>query len=428
MLRATQSALIGLVLARGIAVAQDSPAYSSQSAAAPEARIGLAVPLTLAGEIIRTQRPQAIEPGADPWNSGFRATAYPSLKLGEHWYFYSAIQMNSEPYFYYESYYPERDIEAKVLQAFVGYRWTGERSAVGVKAGHLSSAFGEFPTRYDETANPLIDQPLAYSSYLRIRPDALPCGVKDLPNLRPYAEYVGVRFYCGGPETAFNGLPPATLYGLPGAELDVSVHNFDARFQLTNSSPANPQSLLSESQHAQWTAGAGLTLWQGFRVGVSGMRGPFLERNLEGKLPVGHAVRDYPATGIGADIRLSRGRWSASAEWLRASFSYPRLFIPLTVHSAYGELKAIIKPRWFAAFRGSWQIHNRLIDKNGQSPLRYQPNTQAYELAIGFRPNRWQLLKVGYERLHTDGVAGHRNDVLGFQFVTSLDGLSIAIQ
>ena len=224
------------------------------------------------------------------------------------------------------------------------------------------------------------------------------------------------------------GLLPITLYGLPGAELDVSYDHWDARFQLTNSSPANPQSLLSESQHAQWTAGAGWTLWQGLRMGVSAMRGPFLDQTAQELLPAGRTARDYSASAVGADLEWSLGRWSARAEWFRAKFPYPRLFTPATVHAGYGEVKATVTPRLYAAFRANWQMHNRVEDRNGRSPQPFQPNIQVYELALGFRVNRLQLLKVGYEWLHTDGVSGSQNNVFGVQFVTSVYSLSKAIR
>ena len=47
------------------------------------------------------------------------------------------------------------------------------------KAGQLTSAFGSFPIRYDDMANPLIDQPLAYRTELKLSPaqhgEELPC-------------------------------------------------------------------------------------------------------------------------------------------------------------------------------------------------------------------------------------------------------------
>ena len=395
---------------------------------AQDARFGVTVPLTIAGQLLRTERAQAIESDARVWRPAFRLTAYPSLKLGDHWYFYSALQWSEEPYSFYEAYYPEAEFESRLVQAFLGYQRSGERQAFSFKVGQLTSAFGAIPLRYDEAANPLLDQPLGYGSLLNIRPDALPCGVKDLPNLRVYTEYVGVHFYCGGPETMTYGMPVVDLYGLPGAEANLSFRNFDARFQLTNSSPANPQSLASASQHVQWTAGGGWTLWQGFRIGVSAMRGPFMEDTVSDRLPKGKTVRDYPASALGADLQWARGRWSASSEWYRARFPYPRLIVPPTVNSVYGEVKVILTPRLFAAWRSSWQLYNRVDDNKGRSPLPFQPNIHSYEFAVGYRPNRWQILKVGYEWLHGDGVSGSRDNVLGIQFVTSLDFISKAIR
>ena len=395
---------------------------------AQSARIGITVPVTLSGQLVGTERAQKIDPDTSSWNAGFRADFYPAVKLGQHWYFYSALQLNSEPYFYYETYYPERGVETTLLQSFLGYSWAGERKAANVKVGKLVSAFGSYPLRYDDAANPLLDQPLGYSTYLQIRPDALPCGTKDLPNLRFYSEYVGVHFYCGGSETLTHGQIPVSLYGLPGAEIDLSWHSWDGRVQLTNSSPSNPQGLDSDSQHAQWTAGGGYTIWQGFRVGISAFRGPFLERNLAELLPADKTVRDYPAQAIGADVQWARGRLSANFEWFRVTFPYPRLLTQATVQSTYGELKAILHPRWYAAARASWQVHNHVQDSKGVSPLPFQPNLQAYEVAVGFRPNRLQLLKVGYEWLHETGESGTQYNVLGLQLVTSLDALSKGIR
>jgi hypothetical protein len=415
-------ATAGLFLAAALLLA------SGAHLGAQDASIGFAAPLTISGQLLHTERGLAVDGDARTWQPAVRALAYPSMKLGDHWSFYSALQLEQKPYSYYDTYYPESEFEAKWTQAFLGYRLSGERHAVGFKVGKMVSAFGAFPLRYDDTANPLIDRPLGYGALLQMRPDALPCGTKDLPNLRYYEHYEGVMFYCGGSRAETYGMPAIDLYGIPAVEADLSIRQFDARFQLTNSSPANPQSLLSSSQHAQWTAGLGWTLWQGFRVGVSGMRGPFLDDVVRSRLPAGKTVRDYPANAIGADMQWARGRWSSSAEWFRARFPYPRLIVPPTVNSVYGEVKLILTPRLFGAFRGSWQLYNRVEDKNGRSPLPFEPDTQAYEFAIGYRPNRWQLLKTGYEWLHTTGGSEYDNNVFGVQFVTSLDVISKAFR
>jgi hypothetical protein len=114
---------------------------------------------------------------------------------------------------------------------------------VVVKAGKLSSAFGAFPLHYDDADNPLLDQPLPYAAYLKLRADQLPCGVADLLG-QQYAS--SVNYACGGSSGDSEGLVPVTLYGLPGVELDLSTHKIDARIQLTNSSGKSSESAVSK--------------------------------------------------------------------------------------------------------------------------------------------------------------------------------------
>ena len=58
----------------------------------------------------------------------------------------------------------------------------------------------------------------------------------------------------------------------------------------------------------------------------------------------------------------------------------------------------------------------------------FLPNQQAYEFAVGFRLDRLQLLKVGYEAMAIHGGAVVHNNVFGIQFVTSIDSLSNAFR
>src|SRR5262249_17937684 len=134
---------------------------------AEEASVGVVVPVTITGGILRR---------ADDVSANFRALISPALKMGAHWSVYSVFQVSSKPSSQYGTY----DFKpVRVLQGFLGRAWTGQRLSATLKAGQLASAFGSFPLRYDDMANPLPDQPLSYRSRLRIRPDQLPCGVND---------------------------------------------------------------------------------------------------------------------------------------------------------------------------------------------------------------------------------------------------------
>jgi hypothetical protein len=392
---------------------------------AQEAEAGFTLPVTLTGEGLYTHRLQSNDPHASPLTEAFHAALYPGVKLSPHWFIYSAIHFSSTPFYYGDAYSPDREVETQVIQAFLGYAQTFGTTAVMIKAGKLTTAFGSFPVHYDDADNPLLDQPLPYSAYLSLHANQLPCGVKDILG-EPYWGSVG--YHCGGSAAADEGLTPATLYGVPGIEADVSTHKIDARLQLTNSSPANPQSLLSGSQHPQWTAGAGYSLVQGFRVGFSAFRGPFLDRSVEAFLPAGQNVTEFPATGTGLDAQWARGRWSTAAEWQWFHFTYPNFVQSPATSFAYAEVKAVINARMYAAVRAGSQRNSYVADLRQRSDDTFVPNLQSYEFAVGFRPNRWQLFKVGYEWLRGEYISGSTDNVFGLQLVTSFQALSKALR
>src|SRR5688572_11814906 len=97
---------------------------------AQDAHMGLAVPLTFSGQLVHTERALAIEADTATWRPSFRALASPSLKLGDHWYAYSALQISAGPYSFYKTYYSETEFETRWLQGFVGYRVERENQSI----------------------------------------------------------------------------------------------------------------------------------------------------------------------------------------------------------------------------------------------------------------------------------------------------------
>jgi hypothetical protein len=386
---------------------------------------GAVMPVVITGGVLASERALDADPEAGQVTGGFQVLLYPSLKINSSWSMQSAVQVRSAPLFYYDAFYPKKDVITEVMQLSLGYDWKGEESSIALKAGKLITAFGAFPLRYSDSVNPLIDQPLGYAYTTKLRPDQKPCGTLDLAHQSVYPVYV--NHYCGGStSTNRNGVVPVTLYGLPGAQVSGSWRKMDARVQLTNSSPANPQGVLSDSQHIQWTAGAGFTIAQGFRVGMSGFKGPFLEKDVEPVLPSGTSVRKYQAQALGVDVQWAGGRWSVVAEWQRVRFNYPGFTISPAVSSSYAELKGIVNPRFYGAFRAGFENHSRVKDSVGVEANHFLPNRQSYELVAGYHLNRNQTIKLGYEWLKTDGISGIRDNVIGVQFVTSIHSLSKA--
>jgi hypothetical protein len=391
--------------------------------AAQEAQVGVVVPVTISGGILDSGRVHADDPSAASFTAGFRVLATPQVKLGPRWFLYSAVQLYTAPFFYDDTYRRDRYIRAQMLQGFLGYTRSWGDTAVSFKMGKLSSAFGSFPLRYDDAVNTLLDHPLPYN-FLKLRPDQLPCGTADFsPAPGPL-----VQFHCGGAQTESYGGTPVTLYGLLGAEVDLSWRRLDSRFQLTNSSPANPRGLLASSQHPQWTAGGGYTIRQGFRVGMSGFRGPWLDNAVRLDLPPGSSVTDFPLSGLGVDVQWARGPWSANGEWQRFVFRYPHFSTAPASSFGYVELKRIMSPRWYSGLRANYQMNNHPKDSIGRDASTFLPNCQAVELAVGFRPDRLQLLKVGYEWMNVEHGPQTHDNVFGVQFVTSINALSKALK
>jgi hypothetical protein len=368
---------------------------ASATAEAQEAEYGISVPVTLSGDVAYRSGLQSQAAGQTSLTPGFRAVLSPTVRLGPHWFVYSNLEVRSSSYFTYETGADDQpDVQFNVMQAFVGYTTRVGNASLLVKAGQLSSAFGSFPLQYDDAKTAFPDPPPGYITNLPLRPDQLPCGVNDLLWQTYGSE---VDFECGGAHTDAYGIFPVTLYGLPSVQAEVSLARIDARLQITNSSPANPHGFTSRSQVAQWTAGAGYTVPGGLHVGFSAFRGPYLDRTLDSLLPKGTTVRDFPASGVAIDAQWARGRWSIDGEWQRFQFDLPDFVRSPSERVDYIQLKTILSPRTFVAARTTLLDFGRVQDTSGISVNHFAAPQQAYEFAFGYRPNRHQLIKAGYE-------------------------------
>ncbi|MGA8026571.1 MAG: hypothetical protein WB992_05455 [Bryobacteraceae bacterium] len=398
-----------------------------------EASSGISVPVTISGNVRNAHGQPTEDDPATSTTAGFRAVLSPTLRIGPHWFFYSALEVHSSSYFPYETGLDDdQPVYFEVMQAYAGYTTTVSAVTLLIKAGQLSSAFGLFPLEYDDSKMPLIDAPPVYTTNLPLRADQRPCGVNDILQ-QTYGS--DIDYNCGGSENDRYGLVPVTLYGLPSIEAELSFSRVDARLQITNSSPANPQGLGSRSQFAQWTAGAGYTLPAGLHVGMSGFTGPYLDRIFAPLLPAGSTNRDYSASGIGVDAQWSRGAWSIRGEWQRFHFNLPGFITSPSEVSEYAEVKRILSPRAFFALRASVQDFSRIEDASGTSAEHFAAPQQVYELTVGYRLNRHQLLKFGADWTKRNAWSANgwywpptQSYTFEAQLVTSLTAMSKALR
>src|SRR5262249_52633629 len=153
---------------------------------------------------------------------------------------------------------------------------------------------------------------------------------------------------------------------------------------------------------------------QGLRAGFSAYRGPYLYRGYQYYLPGEARPRDLPATGIGVDAEWASGHWNVRGEWQHFVMDY-RLIPVYRQTAAYGELKRVLHPRWFIAARAGY-LHTT-----------YASGAESYDAAIGYRPNRTQLVKVGYQVNRLEAT-GQLDRLFLLQVVTSLHPLSVPFQ
>jgi hypothetical protein len=380
-----------------------------------EADFGLSVPGTVSVGAMDTQRLQLANPSNSQAAFGARLMLYPTLKFGQHWFAYAALQARLLPYFYYDAFLRDRGLDMDVIQGYIGYTVHSGSTTLVLKAGKLVSAFGSFPLRYDDLDNPVLDQPLSYIRELPLPANQILCGTNDL-----LAQHFGSAAGCGGAQGAASAITPVTLYGLPGVQAELSARRFDARLQITSGSPANPQGWENVRQYAQWTAGAGYTIRQGFRVGASAFSGPYLNSTVAAALPAGTTVRDFAATGTGLDAQWARGRLSVYGELQHFRFSQPAFVVSPSISTGYAEAKAVLTPRLYLAGRAGWLGTGRISDTSGVTAAQFAPLMKSYEVASGFWLNRRQLLKVSYSWLQIDGLSGSRFNVYGFELITRL--------
>jgi len=333
---------------------------------AQEAESGIDLRATLSGQVVTSNGLMQPPRSGTPGSAGFRGILYPTLKFSDHWFVSGALQLATRPYWYEEFSSDNTGAKGAVLQAALNYSRVADKGSILVRAGQLPTAFGAFLLRYDDSDNPLVDHPLEYGYY--------------------YA--------------------PVSWLGVAGIEADVTRGKWDARAQFANSSPANPRSIFAGDQYGNWSGGAGYTIRQGFRVGIETYRGPFLDRKYKYYFPGEAAPNTLPARAIGLDVSWAHRHTTMQGEVQR--FGFPYKVIPsFREWAAYAEMKQVVAPRWYIAGRLGLTQSNGMAARN-------------FETAAGFRPNRFQLLKIDYETKYQNIGSLKIENTFAVQLVTTL--------
>jgi hypothetical protein len=342
-------------------------AAGASAAAQEEAASGVDVRATVTGQFAASS--VFTQPGVSksPAAAGMRVVVYPTVKVSDHWTATAAWQLYTKPYFFDSFAQKSSGAKGTLLQGTLNYSRVSEKASLVVRAGMMSTAFGAFLLRYDDAENPLVDLPQSYGYYYE----------------------------------------PATSLGVAGAQVDATRGRWDGRVQFANSSPANPRSVFARDQYGNWAGGAGVTIRQGFRIGASGYRGPYLSRDYTFFFPGEGKPSTLPAHGLGADAQWARGHWNLQGEFQR--FLMPYIAIPNYREDAgYGEVRRVLHPRWYVASR------------IGYASATFGGTTTRYEFAAGYRPARHELIKAGYQLNHHNTGSVTNDNTFAVQFITTL--------
>ena len=337
------------------------------SAAAQESAAGVDVRATVTGQFAASSLFTQTGVDKSPASAGLRAVVYPTIKMSEHWTATAAWQLYTRPYFFDSFAQKNTGASGALLQGSLNYARVSEKGSLVIRAGILPTAFGAFLLRYDDAENPLVDLPQSYGYYYE----------------------------------------PVSSLGVAAAQVDATHGRFDGRVQFANSSPANPRSIAARDQYGNWAGGAGVTVRQGFRIGVSGYRGPYLSRDYAFFFPGEAKPNTQIAHALGTDVQWSRGHWNVNGEFQR--FVMPYALIPTyREDAAYGELRRVLTPRWYVASR------------IGYASATFGGTTTRYEFAAAYRPGRHELIKAGYQLNHHKTGTTANDNTFAVQFITTL--------
>jgi hypothetical protein len=364
MLKRLPSRMAGVV----VLILSASSAWGQQA----EAETGFGLQGTFSAMTAASTQFQTAPRSGSLMDGGFRLMLYPTWKLSRHWTLYGAAEAVSRPYDYSEFQTQGHGVRGEVAQGYLSYTQVWQDASLQIRAGELSSAFGSFPLHYDDRDNPLVDVPLQYGYYGAL----------------------------------------ATLDALAGVEADVTWKKLDARAQFTNSSPANPRSVFAPEQYGNWTGGAGFTIMQGLRLGVSGYRGPYADRNYPFYKAREGRPRDLPGSAAGLDVQWGRGHWNVRGElqWFVMTYGIDPTFHE---HTGYVEVQRELSPRWYVAGRF------------GYLTADYIGHGQVVEAVAGYRPGAGQIIKLSYETAHSEFPSAP-DRTLAIQFVTTIHPLAFA--
>ena len=147
-------------------------------------------------------------------------------------------------------------------------------------------------------------------------------------------------------------------------------------------------------------AGAGVTLFTGFRIGASGTVGPYLDRGLPAALYAGRDWRRFHQRIVAADVQLSRGYFESYGEIAHGSYDVPGRSEAIDGLTWYVETKYTFTPRLYLAVRVEQNDYPFIAPRDTTRWTAERSSFSDVEGGVGFRIAPSTLLKLSLRADH----------------------------
>ena len=291
--------------------------------------------------------------------------------------------------------------------------WANRR--FDIQAGRLPPVFGAFGRAAYGTTNLLIGTPLAYQYLISLRPDALPATTDDLLRMRGRGWLSNFPL---GVDAADRGLP---FINTVRSDTGVQAHGVNGMFEwigaVTTGSLSNPR---DDNRGRQLAGRVVARPYPSIAIGASAARGEYLDRVLEGALPVGRQLDEGVQRAFGIDAEYSEGRFLARTEVIRSRWTLPIALTGadperLSATSFLAEARYRLWPGLQVAARGEHLGFSQLHVAGGVE--RWEAPVTRFEAGIGYSVIRNVVLKASWQRNNRDGGRVRRETLGAMQVV-----------
>lgn len=274
---------------------------------------------------------------------------------------------------------------------------------VHLEVGKIPLHLGAYPNRSYASKNNLIGSPLAFQYHTDVRDDQVPTRGEDIVANQTRGYYTN---YSGGTLTGVGypgtGGAMTILYDNCwdfGAVVIGTAAPFEFAFGATNGTVGMFQAT-DDNDGKQVLGRLGFVPAPWMRVGVSGSRGPYLNRVLADELKPGQKVEDFNQVLGAADLELSYDRAVFYSEYVWNRYQQPYID-NLDLASWYFEGKVTVLPGWYVAGRYS-RLEFDEIALSGGGVARWDAPLWRNEFGVGFKPSKQLLAKLVYQETHVE--------------------------